>query len=268
MKTPRPGSVIATEQRHDLIEATRRAFGEFLTVPTLLIAGFLLLAVGSYALDHGRIAWLEPARAVLKARVFADGKATSELLSTIAGAGHGIGQLEMIAWTSISTAKSDPAPGIMAIHNLRDLLARWAGEGSVAPGEPASRVIYTDTVPARLMNAFESVAVVSTESMQHQTFAEVLRAFAVLFNRLPPNQQARTEDLILRILSGLGDHILTAPLEKELSALATTLADGGRTETAAAVRKARDTLARSVGSANSRSTRLAERKAVSDVNRL
>lgn len=471
MKAPGSGRGNAAKQLYNPIETIRRAFREFLAVPTLMIVGFLLLAAGSSALDHGHVAWLDSARAVLKARVFADAKATGDLLSTIAGGiitvtsitisllllalqqlagsltaevydqflrrrhnqayfgffvglalyalvtlatvnegfnpifggtlaflltiialyllivllyttinqmrpsevideihshilsarqgqvqfirrtrrasrqvgagrtpvtsaktgfvtkvaldrleaaareaegavefvllvsigsyvsfgdviaevraetpaqanaledcvrsaiqlerqqnlpadpAHGIGQLEMIGWTSISTAKSNPAPGLLVIHSLRDLLARWAAEERAPPEKPPAPVVYTDTVPAQLMNAFESLAVVATESMQHQSFAEVLRTFSVLFNRLPPDQQARAEDLILRVLSGLGDHILTVQLEEELSALATALTDGGRTETAAAVRTARETLARSVGRANSRGTRLAE----------
>ena len=175
--------------------------------------------------------------------------------------GHGIGQLEMVGWTSISTAKSNPSPGLMVIRALRDLLARWADEENEPPEQPPVPVVYTDTVPDQLMNACESLAVVATESMQHQSFAEVLRTFSVLFKRLPADQQARAEDLILRILSGLGDHILTALLEEELSALAAALSESGRTETASAVREARDDLARSVGKANSRSTRLEAAKA-------
>jgi uncharacterized membrane protein len=41
---------------------------------------------------------------------------------------YGIEQMEMIAWTSISTAKSDPAPGLLIIRNLRDVLAHWSAE--------------------------------------------------------------------------------------------------------------------------------------------
>jgi uncharacterized membrane protein len=37
----------------------------------------------------------------------------------------GIEQLAMIGWTSISTAKSNPSPGLLTILNLRDLLAQW-----------------------------------------------------------------------------------------------------------------------------------------------
>ena len=37
----------------------------------------------------------------------------------------GIEQIVTIGWTSISTAKSNPDPGLLAIFDLRDLLARW-----------------------------------------------------------------------------------------------------------------------------------------------
>jgi hypothetical protein len=161
--------------------------------------------------------------------------------------GHGIGQLEMIAWTSVSTAKSNPGPGLLVIHSLRDVLARWAAEEPGPPGQRPAPVVYTDTVPAQLMGAVESLAVVASESMQHQTLAEILHTFAVLFTRLPPDQQARAEDIILRALSGVGDQILTGQLERELSSLATVLSECGRADTASAVRAARDTLGRSSG---------------------
>ena len=75
----------AARERYNFFETVRRAFREFLTVPTLVIVAFLLLTVGSSIIDHGHIAWLEPARKVLTTRVFADAKATSDLLGTIAG---------------------------------------------------------------------------------------------------------------------------------------------------------------------------------------
>jgi len=40
----------------DLRDTIRRAFAEFLTIPTCLILGFLLLAVGSFVLDRTHIA--------------------------------------------------------------------------------------------------------------------------------------------------------------------------------------------------------------------
>lgn len=467
--TRRDASTKAAAPRNDLAEEIRRAFNEFLALPTLIIFGFLLLAMATYAIDLGRVIWLESARHVLEARVFVDATATGDLLRTIAGGlitvtsitisllllalqqvassltaevydqflhrrqnqayfgffvgvslfalvtlatvnesfnpvigatvaffltvtalyilivllyttinqmrpdeviyeiqrltlaarqeqlgfigrtrrraidtggagmpvlasrngyvtrvdldllesasndagggvefmllvsigsyvtfgevvahvsggasahaemlgdrvraairlerqqdlptdpGYGIEQLEAIAWTSASTAKSDPAPAIMAVRNLRDVLARWVHDGVALPGQRVAPVVYVDDVPARLLNAFESIAVASTESMQHQTLTEVLRTFTLLFDRLPADEQIRAEDLILRVLSGLGDHMLTAPLEHALRGLAGTLASCGRGETAAAVRTACDTLARSVGVINSRASRL------------
>jgi hypothetical protein len=79
---PGPGAV---KQGYDAVETIRRAFREFLAVPMLIIVGFLLLAAGTSALDHGHVAWLDPVHAFLKARVFADAKATSDLLSIVAG---------------------------------------------------------------------------------------------------------------------------------------------------------------------------------------
>ena len=168
---------------------------------------------------------------------------------------NGIGQLEMIAWTSISTAKSDPGPGLLTIHALRDLLARGADQDDVPP-QQVIPVIYEDNYNERLLDAFESLGVVATESMQHQSFGEILRAFTLLFDRLPPDQQMRVEDIILRLLSGLGDHILTARLDGELQALARALENAGRTSTASAVAEAREVLGRSVGEINSRATRI------------
>ncbi|MGI9088840.1 MAG: DUF2254 family protein [Chthoniobacterales bacterium] len=71
--------------RRKLGETLRRAFAEFLTIPSLVIAGFLLLAVGGYALDHVALPMLEPLRALLRGRIFRDAKATSDLLGTIGG---------------------------------------------------------------------------------------------------------------------------------------------------------------------------------------
>ncbi|MGH7263928.1 MAG: hypothetical protein ACREMB_03605 [Candidatus Rokuibacteriota bacterium] len=109
---------------------------------------------------------------------------------------------------------------------------------------------------ARLLEALESLAVVASESLQHQSLAEVVRTVAVMFDRLPPRHLRRAEDLVLRSVSALGEHVLTAELDAALSDLVSALAGADRLETAAAVRTARDTLARSVGRLNSRSTRV------------
>lgn len=169
---------------------------------------------------------------------------------------YGIEQLEMIAWTSISTSKSDPAPGILVIRSLRDVLARWTADTAACDGA-ALPIVYRDNVPGRLMDAFETLAVVSSESMQHQSFAEVVHALAVMFHRLSPAQQARAEDLVRRILTALGDHVLTCELDRALSKLVEALAACSRSTTASAVRAAQTALRGSIGQLRSRATRAA-----------
>ncbi|MGH7848272.1 MAG: DUF2254 family protein [Candidatus Binatia bacterium] len=168
---------------------------------------------------------------------------------------YGIEELEMIGWTSISTAKSDPDPGLLTIRALRDLLARWSNEQETNSAAAAVPVVYQDNVLTQLMNAFESLAVVASESMQHQTITEIMQTFGLMFERLPPEQRRRAEDLVLRSLSALGEHVLTAPLDAALSALISTFRAAGCVSTAVAVKNAQDRLALSVGELNSRSSR-------------
>jgi hypothetical protein len=163
--------------------------------------------------------------------------------------------MENIAWRSISTSQQNPAPGITAIRNLRDLLARWADQ----PGNDSDKllpVVYPDDVPAQLLAAFESLDVVASEAMQHQTYAEIVRAFTLTFDRLLPEHQSRIEELMLRTLPALGDHVLTKELDVALEDMARMLEANGRFETAMAVRSARGGLATTIGKLNSRSTRV------------
>lgn len=172
---------------------------------------------------------------------------------------YGIEQLTIIGWTSISTAKSNPSPGLLAIQSLRALLARWCAEQPAAAAEEAAApkipVVYQDNVFGQLLGALESLAIVTSESMQHQTMAEIVHTFAVIFDRLPPTEQARAEDIIRRFLSALGDQVLSAELNDRLSELVGALRAAQRDELAAEVRIARDELAKSVGRLGSRATR-------------
>lgn len=169
----------------------------------------------------------------------------------------GIHQVEMIAWTSISTSKSNPAPGLIAIQCLRDVMARWSADEQEDPavGEIVP-VVYRQDIFGELFSTFETFGVVSSESMQHQIYIEVLRTFTLMFDRLPPDRRDRAEDLILRILSALGDHVLTYDLDRALVEMATKLMNSGRTLAADAVRQARQKMLGSVGKLGSRSTRV------------
>ena len=66
------------------IETIRMAFEEFLTIPTAIIAGFLLLAIVSYMLDRSKLVGLQSLREFLRSYVFANPQATSDLLRAIA----------------------------------------------------------------------------------------------------------------------------------------------------------------------------------------
>ena len=168
---------------------------------------------------------------------------------------EGIEELENIAWTSISSAQSDPDPGLIAIYSLRDVLARWCTAGNERPDGKSAPVVYADNVFSGLMGAFESLAVAASESMQHQTYAAILETFAVMFDRLAAPDQQRAEDLILRSLSSLGEHVLTAELDAALVRTVQALRNATRTTTASAVERAREQLGRSVGKLGSRATR-------------
>jgi uncharacterized membrane protein len=61
------------------------AFTTFLAVPTLIVAAFVLLAVGTYALDRGGSGWFAPLYAFLRDHLFADAESTTQVLATVGG---------------------------------------------------------------------------------------------------------------------------------------------------------------------------------------
>ena len=62
----------------------RQALSEFLAVPTLIVLGFLLLAVGTSILDKASPTWLGLIRSAMQRHVFSDSNSTRRLLGTIA----------------------------------------------------------------------------------------------------------------------------------------------------------------------------------------
>ncbi len=173
--------------------------------------------------------------------------------------GFGIEQIVTIGWTTISSAKSNPDPGLLAIFSLRDLLARWAQtDGAFATeniSEPDSPVVYFDNLASEVMNGFEALASVASESMQYQCAAACYRSFAEQFHRLPPSLQQRVVDIVMRTLSGLGDHILASDLAISLNELSVVLTAHSQTQCAEAIAAARQGLELSIGKLNSRSSR-------------
>ena len=167
----------------------------------------------------------------------------------------GVEQLAAIGWTSVSTARSNPQPGILVVRSLRDILARWGEEGP-SPSDPQSPVIYPDHVMAEAIGVLESLAVVSSESMQHQTLAEIMRTLAVLLDTLPEEFAECLENVALRSVSALGEHVLTGDLEASLQQLEMALSRHGRATASNSIMRATAALRQSVGRLNSRSTRV------------
>jgi uncharacterized membrane protein len=219
----------------------------------------LSLPIGAYAVFGDTIAMIK-AEAVEDARALREatqGAIVIERERDLANdPAYGIEQLLTMAWTSASTSKQNPAPGLQVLYSLRDVLARCCTVTREPPDQQPLPVVYHDNVPVTLLGAFESLAVVASESMQQQIYAEVAHAVATMLVRLIPDQQERTQEVILRILPALGDLVLTAELDAALTRLSEALAAAGRITTAVAVATAQAELRKSVGKLNSRATRV------------
>lgn len=171
---------------------------------------------------------------------------------------YGIEQLTTIGWTATSTAKSNPQPGILAVLNLRDLAAQWYAVPR-APLKRASKglpVSYSDNVPITLVRGFESIAVVASESMQHQTLATVYRAIDFCLQHAPDDLVSSLADVTRRSLSALGDQVLTQELQQAMVKLAQMLRARSSETTALEVESACNRLAETIGSLHSRGTRV------------
>lgn len=167
---------------------------------------------------------------------------------------YAIEQLETIGWTSVSSAKHNPAAGVLVVENLRDILARWsASDAGVQPDAAAAPIFYVDNTLERLMDAFESLALVSSESKQHMVFAAIARAFATSLERLGPSLRAQVEQSTLRMLAVLEEHAPTRELDCALTALSEALRRAGSAEAAADVEAAHARLDRSIGGRQPRS---------------
>jgi len=169
----------------------------------------------------------------------------------------GIEQLTTIGWTSASTSKSNPHPAQLVCYNLRDLVASWTDQGQLmVPCEAGQEftMVYPDNVPTALLRSFESLAVVASESMQHQTLAGVYRALALALGRIEEPLKAEVAGIVDRSLAALGDQVLTAELGEAIDCLAQALDRAGLD--ASELRSARAELGQSRGKLNSRATRV------------
>ncbi len=64
--------------RQGFWEGVRRAFAEFLKLPTLIVAGFIVLAAITSFIDYTEIGWLQTLRAPIHDKFFRDSQATSD----------------------------------------------------------------------------------------------------------------------------------------------------------------------------------------------
>lgn len=173
-----------------------------------------------------------------------------------ASTAYGLHQLATIAWTSVSTSKSNPNPGLTVIQALRDVIAQWSPGEVEIRGDAGSRIVYRDAAPVLATDALEAVIVVASESIQSQTLAEALGTLAILLRHVAAPTAERLADVARRALSSLGEHVLTRQLEAALADLVQALDERGFVAVSGAVSAASAELATSLGKLNSRSTRV------------
>jgi uncharacterized membrane protein len=186
----------------------------------------------------------------LKALTYDDGRDLQH------DAAYGLHQLSTIAWTSVSTSKSNPSPGLSVIQALRDIIAHWSEDENQPLEDPSSCIVYADAAPIIATDALEAVIVVASESIQSQTLTEAVKTLAILLRHVGQPTADRLADVANRTLSSLGEHVLTRQLEAALEDLAKALTERGFVVVARAVSEASAELAASLGKLNSRSTRV------------
>ncbi len=157
--------------------------------------------------------------------------------------GYGLEQLEMLAWTEISSAKQNPEVGVRAIHSLRDLLARWLMQDVEVEVEEPLPVVYTDGLLLGGLEALESLGVAALESQQHQVLAEVLNTVHLLFESFTPELADRAEELVMRLLPHLESQVLSRELDLAVSRVAATIERLGDEAAAEEIRSVRQEVA-------------------------
>ncbi len=211
-------------------------------------------SIGAYVSYQDRIADIE-------AEFSEDAERTSEAVrrgvdisrqrDTLYDAAFGLEQLENIGWSSISSAKSDPAPGLMVIRSAGDLLAHWVIDESWAePLDSPKDVVYHDDVMDRLLDVLESAAVSSSNSKQHMSISEVYTTLMTNFMRMPPDLQRRVAGLLVRSLPALRVQILTATIETALRRIITTLNQTEYHDVAGAFQQTWEWMAQKAGNIN------------------
>jgi len=171
-------------------------------------------------------------------------------------AAYGLHQLAIIAWTSVSTSKSNPSPGISVIQALRDIISQWSDGETEASEEAMSCIVYHDATPTIATDVLEAVIVAASESIQSQTLSEAVTTIAILLCHVDQLTAERLAEVARRALSSLGEHVLTRQLEAALADLSEALNVREFNIVSSAVSDSTAALAASLGQLNSRSTRV------------
>lgn len=135
-------------------------------------------------------------------------------------AAFGIVQLESIAWTTASSAKSTPDAPRMVIHALRDLLGRWLTDesGGHAPAaEDAVAVVVRDAIHTDALATLITIGLASDESRQHVVIAAAMEALGKLLSRTDGPLRAAMIDGIRTLIPAMSDLPLTLGLRDALS---------------------------------------------------
>lgn len=112
-------------------------------------------------------------------------------------AGYAVQQLVDVAWTSVSTARHHASAGSRTVHALRDLFNLFASdERRLADDSPdALPVVYQHDVIADVVDAFERLAVVASESMMSQVYATAVEAITRSLTVAPPPYDEQLADI-------------------------------------------------------------------------
>lgn len=156
-----------------------------------------------------------------------------EIRDVDAESGYAVDQLENIAWANGSSALQSPYVATIAIRALRDLAGRWllAGErdrSSIAEGADALPVVYPDGAVGRITSALAALTVVTAESRQAETCAQLVQAFTDLAPRLR-NEYDRTvyNDALNSALPAVIQHAELPHLRLALQRLRAAVGDNG-----------------------------------------
>ncbi len=161
----------------------------------------------------------------------------------------GIIELESVAWTTVSSAKSTPEPPRLVINSLRDIFMRWVDEEYAENDDKASTlpIVYCDDVRGHVLNALATIAAGANESLQHVVMIEALKALRSLYISVSGELRPAIQDVIRRVVPALRPLILTQELEQIIGRLATSMRENGDLQTAEELTGAVGELAKLVG---------------------